>query len=82
MGALFALFYAFLIRPQQKRDRELQDMREAIKKGDRIVTTGGLHGRVTGVADDVLTLEVADRVRVKIEKTSVARLFGEEKKAS
>lgn len=79
MGALFALFYAFLIRPQQKRDQELREMRESVKKGDRIVTTGGLHGRVTGVADDVLTLEIADRVRVKVERTSVVRHVGEEK---
>ena len=79
MGALLVLFYAFLIRPQNKRDQEQRQMREALKKGDQVVTSGGLHGKITAVSDEVLTLEVADRVRVRIERSAVARQMGEEK---
>jgi preprotein translocase subunit YajC len=73
--AIFVIFYFLLIRPQQKRQREQEAMVKAVAKGDDIVTTGGLHGRVTGVTDDVLTLEIAnikgERVRVKVDRSKV-----------
>ncbi len=69
--AIFLIFYALIIRPQQKQQKEQKKMVAAIKKGDHIVTTGGIHGRVTGVTDDLLTLEVADRVRIKLNKSNV-----------
>ena len=69
--AIFLIFYALIIRPQQKQQKEQKKMIAAIKKGDQVVTTGGIHGRVTGVTDDLLTLEVADRVRIKLNKSNV-----------
>lgn len=66
------LLWAFMIRPQQRRDREIKDMLAKIEKGDAVVTTGGLHGRVTGVTDDVLTVEIAPNVRVKLQRSAVA----------
>ena len=69
--AIFLIFYALIIRPQQKQQKEQKKMVAAIKKGDHIVTTGGIHGRVTGVTEDLLTLEVADRVRIKLNKSNV-----------
>jgi len=65
-----------VIRPQQKRQRERDAMLKSAEKGDAIVTSGGLHGKVTGVTDDVLTVEIAtlkggDRVRVKVNRSSV-----------
>ncbi|NRA08520.1 MAG: preprotein translocase subunit YajC [Myxococcales bacterium] len=75
MAAIFGIFYFLLIRPQQKRQREQEAMLKAIEKGDSVVTAGGLHGQVTGVTDEVLTLDVGsvkgDRVRVKIARARI-----------
>ena len=73
MVALFLLMYALIIRPQQRQRKEQQAMVASIKKGDHVVTNGGIHGRVTGVADDVLTVEIAERVRIKLERGSVSK---------
>ncbi len=83
--AIFAIFYFLLIRPQQKRQKEQKAMLGAVVKGDDVVTSGGLHGKVTGVTDDVLTLEIAsvkgERVRVKVTRSrieSVSKKKGDE----
>jgi preprotein translocase subunit YajC len=75
IAAIFLIFYFLLIRPQQKRTKEQQAMLKAIVKGDDVVTAGGLHGKVTGVTDDVLTLEIAsikgERIRVKVARNRI-----------
>ncbi|MEM7413034.1 MAG: preprotein translocase subunit YajC [Myxococcota bacterium] len=76
MGMIFLIFYFLLIRPQQKRQKEQDEMLKAIEKGDSVVTLGGLHGKVVGVTDDVLTLEIAtlkggERIRVKAARMKV-----------
>jgi preprotein translocase subunit YajC len=75
IAAIFLIFYFLLIRPQQKRTKEQQAMLKAIVKGDDAVTAGGLHGKVTGVTDDVLTLEIAsikgERIRVKVARNRI-----------
>jgi preprotein translocase subunit YajC len=72
---IFFIFYFLLIRPQQKRQREQEKMLGGIERGDAVVTAGGLHGRVVGVTDDVLTVEIAalksERVRVKVSRAKV-----------
>ena len=72
---IFFIFYFLLIRPQQKRQKQQEQMLSGIDKGDSVVTAGGLHGKVTGVTDDVLTLEIAalkgERVRVKVARSKV-----------
>lgn len=73
---MFVIFYFLLIRPQQKRNKEHREMVSSLKKGDRIITSGGLHGRITGVADGVLTVEIADKVRVKVNRGNVSALVG------
>ena len=70
-AAMGFLMYALMIRPQQRRDREHRDMLAKIEKGDQIVTSGGIHGKVTGVADDVLTVEIANGVRIKLSRSAV-----------
>ncbi|MFV1978499.1 MAG: preprotein translocase subunit YajC [Myxococcota bacterium] len=81
------IFYFLLIRPQQKKQKKLEGMIKAIEKGDNVVTSGGLHGKVIGVTDDVLTLDIGgvkgERVKVKvtrarIENVDVASKRGEE----
>ncbi|MBP1732378.1 MAG: hypothetical protein H6Q55_2807 [Deltaproteobacteria bacterium] len=69
---LFAVFYFLLIRPQQKKAKTHKQFMENLKKGDRVVTSGGLYGTITGVTDDAVTIEVAEKVRVKIMKGAVA----------
>ena len=87
---MFAIFYFLVIRPQQKKQKEHREMINNVKKGDRIITGGGIHGRVTGVSDTTLTVEIADKVRVKLNRGNVAALVqdaspsgsGKEKKAN
>ena len=76
MAAIFAIFYLLLIRPQQKKQKTQESMLKSIEKGDQVVTSGGLHGKVTGVTDDVLTVEIAsmkggERIRVKQSRSRV-----------
>jgi preprotein translocase subunit YajC len=71
-AALLLLMYALVIRPQQRQQKEHKNMLARVQRGDQIVTTGGLHGKVTGISDDVLTVEIAERVRVRISKSAIA----------
>ena len=71
MVLLIAVFYFLMIRPQQKKQKELQRAREAMQAGDRVVTAGGIHGRIKEVGDTWLLVEIAKEVTVKFEKTSV-----------
>ena len=76
-AAIFLIFYFLLIRPQQKRQKEHEDLLKSIAKGDEVVTAGGLHGKVTGTSDDLLTLEVAfakgEPVRLKVDRSKIER---------
>jgi preprotein translocase subunit YajC len=72
---MFVIFYFLLIRPQQKRQKEQRNMITNLKKGDRIITSGGLHGRITGLDDTTLTLEIADKVRVKVGRSNVGGML-------
>ena len=72
MGVIFAIFYFLLIRPQQKRQKEQRKLLDNLKKGDRVVTTGGLHGTIAGLSDTVITLEIADKVKVKVGRGYIA----------
>jgi len=77
MVMVFAIFYLLLIRPQNKQRQEHEKMLASVAKDDEVVTTGGLHGKVVGATDEVLTLEIAnvkgERVRVKVDRKSVER---------
>jgi preprotein translocase subunit YajC len=73
---MFVIFYFLLIRPQQKKTKEHREMISNLKKGDRIITSGGIHGRITGIkeAENILVVEIADKVRVKVARGNVAAL--------
>lgn len=68
---IFIVFYFLLIRPQQLKQRQENTMRANLKRNDRVVTSGGLHGKIVDLADTVVTLEVAPNVRVKVDRQSV-----------
>ncbi|MBM87655.1 MAG: preprotein translocase subunit YajC [Gammaproteobacteria bacterium] len=71
-GGMFFLFWLILWRPQSKRAKEHQELVSGISKGDEVMTSGGLLGKVTRVQDDYIAIEVADGVELKLQKSSVA----------
>ncbi|MDN4593882.1 preprotein translocase subunit YajC [Polycladomyces subterraneus] len=79
---MFAIFYFLLIRPQQKRQRERNAMLAALKRGDKVVTIGGLHGTITDLTDDRVTLKVSDNTRLVFERSAINAVLNktEEKK--
>jgi preprotein translocase subunit YajC len=68
---IIVVFYFFMIRPQMKKQKESTNFRNSLKKGDKVTTTGGIYGRVTDVKDTTITLEIADKVIVKVDKSAV-----------
>jgi len=70
---LFVVFYFLLIRPQQKKAKQQKQFIENLKKGDEIVTSGGLYGKITGITDTTVTIEIAEKVRVRVAKNAVAQ---------
>ncbi len=73
MGLMFVVMYFFMIRPQQKKQKDAKKFREGIKKGDDIVTIGGIHGVVVGIeSDETVTVEIDKGFRVKIEKWAIS----------
>lgn len=71
MVVIIAIFYFLMIRPQQKRQKAVQKAREALKAGDKVVTAGGIFGKIKEVGDVYMLIEIADGVRIRIDKTSV-----------
>ena len=71
MIAIFVVFYFFMIRPQQKKQKELQKQRDAIKKGDKVITAGGIYGIIKEVQETTFLIEVSKDVTIKVDKGSV-----------
>ena len=71
---MIAIFYFLLIRPQQRKQKEHRQMLSNVRKGDEIITNGGIFGVVTGVRDDRITVKIADNVRVRIQKSAVSQV--------
>ena len=69
---IFVIFYFLLIRPQQKRAKEHRTLLSNLKLGDQVLTSGGIYGRVTGLREDVVTVEISDKVRVKVNRGNIA----------
>lgn len=69
--AMIAIFYFVMIRPQSKKQKELKRQREAMQKGDRVVTAGGIHGKIRDIRDTTIMVEVAPGVELKLDKASV-----------
>lgn len=73
---IFLIFYWFLIRPQQKQQREHEKMLSGLKKGDRVLTTGGLYGTIVGLKGDDLEVRFADNVKLTLARSAVTKLVG------
>jgi preprotein translocase subunit YajC len=74
MAVLFAIFYFLLIRPQQKKQKEMRKMLAELTHGDSVITAGGLHGKIVAITDDVVTLEIADKVKIKVSRPFIAEV--------
>ncbi len=70
---VFVVFYFFMIRPQMKKQKELNNYRNALEKGDKIVTTGGIYGRVSEVKDNIVIMDAGGDVKLKIDKSAVLK---------
>jgi len=74
-GGMILIFYFILIRPQSKRAKEHRELVAGLSKGDEVVTNGGLLGKITGVSEQFVTLEVADNIEVKIQRQAVGTVL-------
>ena len=69
--AFIAIFYFFMVRPQQKKKKEINKFRSELNNGDRVITAGGIYGIIKDIKDNYIILEIADNVRIKIDKNSI-----------
>jgi len=74
MAVLFAIFYFLIIRPQQKKQKEIKKMLADLSHGDTVVTSGGIQGKITGLTDNIVTLEIAEKVRVKVLRSHISTI--------
>jgi len=75
MVILFAIFYFLLIRPQQQKQKELKAMIDNLAHGDTVLTSGGIHGKVVGLTDAIVTLEIADKVKIKVSRSFISTVL-------
>ena len=71
---IFVVFYFLMIAPMRKRQRELQSMIDKLQKGDKVVTSGGLHGEIAGIEGAVVHLKIADQVKVRVSKSAITQV--------
>ncbi|MFN8397729.1 MAG: preprotein translocase subunit YajC [Bacteroidia bacterium] len=82
IGVIIVVFYFFMIRPQQRKQKAEQKMRDSLAKGDRIVTIGGIHGKIVSVEDTTVMIEVDNGVKLKMEKVAVKPLVEADDKSA
>lgn len=70
---IIVVFYFFMIRPQVKRQKELKNYRNSLVKGDKIITTGGIYGKITDIKEQTVTVEIADNVRIRVDKNAILK---------
>ena len=75
---IFVIFYFLLILPQQKKQKQQKAMLEALKKGDKVVTSSGIWGTVTNLGKETVTLQIADNTKIKLQRDFIARVRGDE----
>jgi len=75
---IFVLFYFLILRPQQKQSRELKEMKSNLKRGDNILTSGGIYGKVVNVNEDVLSVEIAKGINIKMTRSGVSTIVNPE----
>ncbi len=76
---LIVVFYLFFIRPQTKKNKEMRKYRESLQKGDKVITIGGIHGKINEVREKTFILELIDKTRIEIEKSAISNDPGNSK---
>ena len=76
-GSIILIFYFMIIRPQQKRTKERQKLIESMKKGDKVITSGGMYGTVAGLDEKTVLVQIADNVKVKLDRSAIATNISE-----
>jgi preprotein translocase subunit YajC len=74
-GAIFLIFYFMIIRPQQRRAKEREKMLSNIEKGDKVVTSGGIHGIIAGIDEKTVLLQVSETVKLKVDRTAISNIL-------
>ena len=74
-GAIFAIFYFMIIRPQQKKAKEREKLLSNLEKGDKIVTSGGVHGTIVGLEEKTALIEIAQNVKIKVERSAIGSVI-------
>jgi preprotein translocase subunit YajC len=74
-GAIFAIFYFMIIRPQQKRAKDQKKMIEALQKGDKVLLSGGMHGSISGLEDKTVLVDVGNNVKIKFERSAIVSVL-------
>lgn len=70
---IIVVFYFFMIRPQMKRQKELRNFRDSLQKGDKVITTGGIYGRIVEINDNIVFIEVDNNVKIKVDKAALLK---------
>ena len=76
-GLIIGIFYFLILRPQQKRQKDRQKLLDALKKGDKVVTAGGVHGTIAGLDEKTVLLQVSDNVKMKLERSAISTILKE-----
>jgi preprotein translocase subunit YajC len=74
-GAIFLIFYFMIIRPQQKRAKERQKLLSNLEKGDKVVTSGGIHGIISGIDEKTVLLQVSDNLKMKVDRSAIGQVL-------
>ncbi|GKS66099.1 hypothetical protein YTPLAS72_34030 [Nitrospira sp.] len=75
---IFIIFYFLLIRPQQQKQKQQRALLDALKKGDKVITTSGIWGTITNLGKETVTVQIADNTKVKMQRDNISRLRGED----
>lgn len=73
MILMVVVFYFFMIRPQVKKQKDMRNFRDSLKKGDKVITTGGIYGKINNISDSIITIDVGNNVILKIDKNAIVR---------
>jgi preprotein translocase subunit YajC len=74
-GAIFLIFYFMIIRPQQKKSKQREKLLSNLEKGDKVVTSGGIHGIISGIDEKTCLLQVSDNLKIKVERTAIGQVL-------
>jgi preprotein translocase subunit YajC len=73
MALMIVVFYFFMIRPQVRKQKELRNFRDSLQKGDKIITTGGIYGKINNISENIITIDVGNNVIIKVDKSALLK---------